>query len=207
MDTEPNTPELIDPRITFFDRLALEWDDDQQDPAEVVSRLEALEELVALRSGDRLLEVGCGTGQITGWLAEAVHPAEVVAIDFSEAMLQRARAKGIEADFRQLDICAEPAGEACFDVALCFHSFPHFRDQQLALQHLATGLATNGRLIVMHLNSSADVNAFHDEVGGEVAGDHLPDAAAWDRLLGSAGLQTMNLIDRQGLYFLEARKA
>jgi demethylmenaquinone methyltransferase/2-methoxy-6-polyprenyl-1,4-benzoquinol methylase len=207
MTTERNLSPATDPRIAFFDKLAVEWDDGEQDPAETVARLEALEDLLYLESGQRLLEVGCGTGQITGWLVEQVHPAEVVAVDFSDAMLTQAKAKGVEAEFRRADVCSDSLGEGCFDVILCFHSFPHFRDQAAALANLARALAPGGRFLVTHLNSAADVNAFHDQVGGEVAGDHLPEADAWDPLLSAAGLVRQKLIDRQGLFFLEARKA
>ncbi len=40
-------------------------------------------------SGARIIEIGCGTGKNTGWLAE--HAQHFVAIDFSELMLEHAR--------------------------------------------------------------------------------------------------------------------
>lgn len=193
-----------DPRIAFFNGLADRWDSGEQDPAETVSRLAGLSDLVQLKPGHDLLEVGCGTGQITGWLASQVAPGRVVAVDFAEAMLDQARHKGIPAELRCVDVCDADLGERCFDVVFCFHSFPHFRDQSAALRHLARALRPTGRLLVIHLAGSAEINAFHDQVGGAVAGDHLPVGDAWGPLLASAGLRLQDYQDREGLFFLAA---
>ena len=195
---------LPDPRIGFFNRIAAEWDAAEQDPAETIRRLEAISDLLALRPGQQVLEVGCGTGQLTGWLADRVRPGAVVGVDFSPGMLQQARAKGLEAELRLADVCRDELGPAQFDLALCFHSFPHFRDQARAVENLAGVLQCGGRLLVVHLNSRAEVNAFHDQVGGAVAGDHLPDQPTWDTLLSPVGLRRTHWIDREGLFFLEA---
>ena len=195
-----------DPRIGFFDRIAAEWDVSEQDPADTIRRLEAISDLLALRPGQQVLEVGCGTGQLTGWLADGVRPGRVVGVDFSPGMLEKARAKGLEAELRLADACCDALGSARFDLAFCFHSFPHFRDQARALANLAGALKPGGRLVVVHLASRTEVNAFHDQVNGEVAGDHLPDDRAWDELLAGAGLRKTKSIDHQGLFFLDATR-
>ena len=121
-------------------------------------------------------------------------------------MLKHARAKAIDAEFHHRDVCDDSPFETNFDVVLCFHSFPHYRDQAAALKNLAGALKPGGRLLVMHLNSRADVNAFHDSVGGHVTGDHLPSADAWADLLAGAGLKQTELIDQPGLFFLRAER-
>src|SRR5215212_3531553 len=51
-------------------------------------------DLAALEPGGRALDVACGTGDLAIELARRVGPAgNVVGSDFSEAMLERARAK------------------------------------------------------------------------------------------------------------------
>jgi len=200
----PEEPSASDPRIAFFDRLASQWDTNEQDPEAAVDKVAAMADYLALRPGENLLEVGCGTGQLTGWLAEQVAPGRVVAVDFSQGMLDRARAKKLPAEFRLADVCQDVLGEGCFDVAFCFHAFPHFRDQAAALRNLARALCDGGRLIVMHLAASAAINAFHDQVGREVFGDHLPIGPQWDTLLGSTGFTLDQHLDGDGLFFLRA---
>jgi len=196
----------LDARAGYFAELAPRWDTGGQDPAATVDRLAQLRDLLGLEHGIDLLEVGCGTGQITGWLADQVAPGRVVAVDFAEAMLECARRKVTTAEFRFADVCSTDLGERCFDVALCFHSFPHFRDQGAAAINLARALRPGGRLLVMHLASRAEINAFHDQVGGAVSGDHLPAPTEWETLLPQAGLRLTDYQDREGLFFLAAVK-
>ena len=188
---DASSPGGADPRIAFFDRHAPTWDTTGPDPAATLRRLRELEGKLGLRPGQDLLEVGCGTGQITGWLLETVKPGRVVAVDFSPAMLDQARQRGLAAEFRCLDICREQPMAERFDVVLCFHSFPHFRDPAAALRQMARLLKPDGQLFVLHLVGSAKLNALHHQVGGPVGHDRLPPTAEWPALLQPAGLHLM----------------
>lgn len=198
-----NDAPATDPRIAFFDRLASTWDAEEQNAAETIERLESLHGLLALRPGETVLEVGCGTGQLTRWLADRVCPGGVVAIDFSPEMIRKASSKG-GAEFRVANVCQDDLGRARFDVALCFHSFPHFHDQSAALRNLARCLKPLGRLIVLHLQNRTKINAFHQSVGGAVATDLLPADHQWEAWLGMAGLSKPTIIDGPDLFFLQA---
>jgi prepilin-type N-terminal cleavage/methylation domain-containing protein len=195
-----------DPRIAFFDHHAVTWDNDPEMQSKTLARLSGIRDRLGIDSGMDLLEVGCGTGQVTGLLASWVHPGRVTAVDFSRAMLERARAKGIDADFKLFDVCAGSAGSELFDVALCFQSFPHFRDKPAALRFLAQSLKSNGRLIVLHFAGSAQINSFHQQTGGAVATDTLPVASKWPEWLEPAGLYLESLVDEDGLFLLVARR-
>jgi demethylmenaquinone methyltransferase/2-methoxy-6-polyprenyl-1,4-benzoquinol methylase len=193
-----------DPRISFFDALAAHWDHEEPSSQTMTARLSQHADLLALTPGQSLAEVGCGTGKTTGWLAEQVAPGRVSAIDFSEEMIARARLKGIDADFTCLDVCGENLGDTRYDVILCFHSFPHFRDQPAALDHFAKALKPDGRLLVMHLAGSHHINHFHAGLKAPVNVDILPAGDEWGPLLSAAGLKQTHLIDREDLFFLEA---
>ncbi|MBN1846292.1 MAG: class I SAM-dependent methyltransferase [Sedimentisphaerales bacterium] len=195
---------LPDPRIAYFDSLAAGWDQQEPGSRAMTDQLSAHAGLLALRPGQMLLEVGCGTGKTTGWLAGQVAPGRVTAVDFSPAMIERARAKNLDARFLCLDVCRDELDEAAFDVVLCFHSFPHFRDPAAALGNLARSLRPGGRILIMHLAGSAHINAFHADLDGPVRGDALPSAARWDTLLRQSRLALKELIDQDNLFFLEA---
>jgi len=194
-----------DPRIDFFDRLADDWDNQQQSLAETIRQIERYADRLALQAGMSLLEVGCGTGQLTGWLLEQVRPGRVLAVDFSPKMLAHAVQKVRGADFRLADVCTDELGVAEFDLALCFHSFPHFRDPPAALRNIARALKPYARLVVLHLDCRAEVNAFHRGVGGAIAGDFLPDDPQWLDWLASAGFNRPIILDDDG-FFLQATR-
>jgi len=194
-----------DPRVAFFDRLAPHWDQDGPGQEEIVGRLAALNGRLGLRPGLDVLELGCGTGQITGWLAETVRPGRVVAADFSPGMLAQARARGVDAEFRRLDICADAVASDSFDVVLCLHAFPHFRDPLRALANIRSLLKPGGRLIVLHLAGSAQINAFHSALEHPVCLDLLPATNAWPEMLAVAELELLSLTDEADLFLLTAR--
>ncbi len=59
---------------------------------------ESLIELLNPQPGERILDLGCGTGQLTAKIAQL--GAEVVGVDASEAMIDRAKANYPNLDFR-----------------------------------------------------------------------------------------------------------
>jgi len=201
---QENGARAPDPRIAFFDHLAPTWDENANEAAQTLQRLEALRELLGLRPGQDVLEIGCGTGRITGWLMQAVHPGRVVAADFSPAMLAQARARGVAADFRLMDICDEAFTEEAFDVVFCFNAFPHFRDQLRALHNIRRLLKRSGELVILHLIGSQQLNAFHARQSHPVRHDQMPPPGVWGEMLASTGLRLMSLTDEPNLYFLKA---
>jgi SAM-dependent methyltransferase len=69
--------------------------------------------------GRRWLDVGCGTGALTGAILDAAQPAEVVGIDLSPAYVAYARERfGSSARFEIGDAQALPAASESFDIAV-----------------------------------------------------------------------------------------
>jgi ubiquinone/menaquinone biosynthesis C-methylase UbiE len=198
------SPTASDPRIAFFNQLAPNWDQCGPDQTTTLRRLCDLDGILGLRPGQEVLEVGCGTGQITGWLADAVRPGRVVAVDFASGMLERARARGVDAEFRLMDICDEQTVAQRFDLVLCFHSFPHFRDREAALRQMARYLKPGGQLVVLHLAGSAQLNAFHGTLDGPVSDDFLPEVSRWPEMLGPLGLRVTESLEREDLFLVKA---
>lgn len=203
-----NQPDLAhDLRVEFFNHHAASWDADPEEVARTLNRLEQLRDRIGLKPGHNVLELGCGTGRITRWLADTVHPGRVVASDFSPAMLAQARSRGVPAELRFMDICAEVTVDDRYDVVFCFHSFPHFRDASRALRNIRGLLRPNGQLIVMHLAGSAEINLFHSRLAHPVCHDLLPSPVHWPQLLTGAGLNLISLTDEPGLFLLRADPA
>src|SRR4051812_12942058 len=67
-------------------------------------------EFVGVEDGERVLDVGCGTGSLTFALPGAANVAEVAAIDFSPVFVEEAqrRNQDVRITITQGDACAIP---------------------------------------------------------------------------------------------------
>jgi ubiquinone/menaquinone biosynthesis C-methylase UbiE len=86
-------------------------------------------QFAGLNDGERVLDVGCGTGSLTFALPEAANVSEVVAIDYAPVFVQTM--KGVNKDVRisvqQADASALPFADGSFDRAfalLVLHFVP-----------------------------------------------------------------------------------
>lgn len=110
--------------------------------------------------GGRVLDVGCGPGQILGQLQALRDDLELVGIDGDEECLRRAARRCPTATLVQGDLetpgpglgPAEDAGRR-FDVVVSSHSLEHLADPVGALAHWRAVLAAEGKLVVAVPNS------------------------------------------------------
>ena len=106
----------------------------------------------ALRPGERVLDVACGSGLLTraAWDAVASEGGEVVGTDISESMLAEAARRSpdcrfVRADAQKLDESV-PVGH--FDVVLCGLGLMYMPDPEAALATMARCLRPGGRMAV-----------------------------------------------------------
>lgn len=92
----------------------------------------------------RVLEVGCGMGQLAARMNDELD-AEVVAIDQSERMVELTRARGV--DTRVGDAQALPFDDGEFDCAVAAWMLYHVPDVGRALDEIARVLRPGGRLV------------------------------------------------------------
>ena len=116
-----------------------------------------------LRPGERVLDVGCGTGSLAIVAKQQVGPTgEVVGIDASTEMVERAAAKatkgGADVTFTHAVVEALPFPDARFDVVLStlmLHHLPRTARQQCA-REIRRVLAPTGRALVVDFEHSEE---------------------------------------------------
>src|SRR3982751_5323709 len=101
-------------------------------------------------NGARMLDVGCGTGEIAGPLARLFPSMTYLGIDLEEAHLETARAKNAElagrVRFQHGDAMQLPLGDAQFDLAVSRHLLQAIPDARRVLAEMVRVLKPGGRL-------------------------------------------------------------
>jgi ubiquinone/menaquinone biosynthesis C-methylase UbiE len=110
-------------------------------------------ELAAIRPGERVLDIACGTGLVTFPAAEAATRAGAVfATDLSDAMVARvkeeARRRGLtQTTAARMDAESLQLPDASFDVALCGLGLMYVPDPAACLREVTRVLAAGGRFV------------------------------------------------------------
>ena len=102
-----------------------------------------------VRPGDLVLDVCCGTGDLA--LASAQAGARVTGVDFSEPMLERARAKAPEFDWVSGDALALPFPDESFDAVTIGFGLRNLADADKGLAELRRVLRTEGRVAILEI--------------------------------------------------------
>jgi SAM-dependent methyltransferase len=111
-------------------------------------------------SEDRVLDIGCGTGQTTRLAARAAVRGSVTGLDLSAPMLARARGLAAEEGlgriaFEQGDAQVHPLPAAAFDVAISRFGIMFFEDPVAAFGNIGRALRTGGRLAFVCMSDPA----------------------------------------------------
>lgn len=139
-----------------------------------------LVEAGAVRSADRILEIGCGTGATTRALAARAPAGSVFALDLSGPMLEIARAAADRAGTRNVefvhgDAQVHPFDPESFDVAVSRLGCMFFGDPAAAFANIARALRPGGRLALCVWQSET-ANGWITAID-EALGEAPPEAA------------------------------
>ena len=108
-----------------------------------------------VQPGDRVLDACCGTGDLA--LAAEREGGHVTGLDFSERMLERARAKSASVTWVQGDLLALPFADGSFDVTTVGFGVRNVVDLEHGLRELRRVLRTGGRLAILEITQPRGV--------------------------------------------------
>ncbi len=128
-------------------------------------------ERAELKDGQRILELGCGWGSLSLWMAEHYPNAQVTSVSNSRTQKEYIDGEANKRGLKNLTIRTanmiryEGEGEGVFDRVVSVEMFEHMKNYQLLLKRVASWLKPGGKLLV-HIFTHKDI-AYHYEVKDE----------------------------------------
>lgn len=127
------------------------WVSRQQSQERFNAITDALFARAAVQPGERVIDIGCGTGVSTADLLRLVGAeGRILGVDVSEPMLQRARER-LGSDPRltlvQADATVYPFPEQSFDLVLSRMGVMFFAEPEKSFANIRRGLRRGGRLV------------------------------------------------------------
>jgi len=190
----------------YFNQKAASWDETSSEKA--TTRLERMAKRLDIKPGSIVLDVGTGTGVFIPFLLREIgRGGRIVALDFAERMLGRARAKGFNGniDYLCAGVTNIPLHNEIFDIIVCHSSFLHFPHKSIDLTEMSRVIKKGGRLLICHTSSRARINENHRRIPA-VENDIIPDKDEMQSLLSAAGFVGIRIEDDSESYLASARK-
>lgn len=198
---------MIENKLTrhYFNGVAAQWKTRQtHEEAKIGNLLSRLD----WKHCGTILDIGCGTGMLFPFIEKITRgKAKIFAMDFAECMVLEAA----QQKFARINIlcgCARylPFLNNSIDRIIALHVLPHIQGKQLALQECWRILKPFSELAIIHLHSSAEINAIHETIGGIVKDHKLPPVEQVCCMLEKTNFKIKEAIDRSGEYFVRAIK-
>src|SRR6187399_2548552 len=134
----------------MFDRIAPVYDFmNRAMTAGLDQRWRAATARAVVSPGDRVLDSCCGTGDLA--IAAQRAGGRVTGLDFSERMLERARAKSGEVDWIRGDALELPFEDGSFDAATVGFGVRNLEDLEGGLRELRRVLRSGGRVSILEI--------------------------------------------------------
>ncbi|BAY43550.1 type 11 methyltransferase [Scytonema sp. HK-05] len=168
-NTAPDQEALVQESQEIWNQLGGWWDDQVGEDGNDFHRIliaPATERLLGLKPGDKVLDVACGNGQFSRHLAAM--GAEVVAFDFSQSFLERARKRTpmqMNIVYQHIDATNEAQllslGHRQFDAAVANMALMDIPTIKPLLNALSQLLKTGGRFVFSVLHPCFNSNGSH----------------------------------------------
>lgn len=190
----------------FFDKLAPTWDSNEE--KSTPEKVSMILDLIDLREGDQVLDLGTGTGVLLPFIAQRIGPeGRITAVDYSSGMLERAKEKFkdlvpapefLNSDFENENIEGE------FDKIILYCVYPHLHTPIDTLKWLRkVNLKPDGSIIIAFPCSEDFINNIHKDRHSE--SDLLPSAPALAAILEKNGLSAEVLASGDQAYVVRIK--
>ena len=162
-----------------------------------------------IKKGSFICDVGTGTGVLIPYILKGIgEKGRVIAIDYSPAMIDKAKTKQYlkNVEFLVVDIHKTMFPDEYFDYVIANACFPHFEKKNVALKEIHRILKKNGMVVISHPTGRDFVNKIHHNTGGYIKKDIVPEGITLANLLKKHCFHPEKIIDEPDFYFVSGKK-
>lgn len=149
----------------FFDLRAEKWDSFSDRTSD---DLKKIIDSLDLKIGEKVLDVGCGTGVITSLIAGKTEN-QVLGIDVSPKMIEVAKSKNKNPNVSFEAISLYDFKETDFDKLVFYDCYPHFLDLEKLKLSIFRILKLGGTFIIIHDCGVSELNKHHETFAHDVS--------------------------------------
>lgn len=186
----------MDSVVDYFDEMATIWDN------AIFHNKVQIREMIKLsdmKEGDKILDVGCGTGVLVDFIREVNKLGEIYEVDCSQKMLNMSRAKNYNDShimYLKLDI-ENGISDEKFDIIILYNSLAYLKNKIETLECLArNNLNKGGRIVIFHNYGENQINLFHSCGDRRISNACLP---PFENLINSLDKSLFNIYYRSGV--------
>lgn len=195
-------------KIEFFNSIAERWDN-SIDIEELKKRLREKLRLFGIKPDDKVVDIGCGTGNLTSVILEFLSEyGDIYAVDNAEKMLLMAKCKIGNKSVKWFNCSAEQMdlSDNWADHIFCYSVWPHFDKPENVIKEIRRILKRGGRLYIWHTISRNCVNKIHKSVSKVTRSDILIPARDLASFLKSYGFLPVHIRDDETEYLIVAKR-
>ena len=186
----------MDSVVDYFDEMATIWDN------AIFHNKVQIREMIKLsdmKEGDKILDVGCGTGVLVDFIREVNKLGEIYEVDCSQKMLNMSRAKNYNDShivYLKLDI-ENGISDEKFDIIILYNSLAYLKNKIETLECLArNNLNKGGRIVIFHNYGEDQINISHACGDRRISNACLP---PFENLINSLDKSLFNIYYRSGV--------
>ncbi len=192
----------------YFNSIAQKWDS-REDLESLTVQLDNGLKRFGLCPDEHVLDVGCGTGNLTAAiLCQLSQAGRITAVDISSRMIEIAQTKVKDPRVRWICDSIEHMNthEYVFDRVICYSVWPHLMNYGIVARLIQSMLKSGGKLHIWHLKSREAINKIHAEASEAVSNHLLAPASQTAALLEQSGFIIEETLDDDSGYLISARK-
>ena len=121
--------------------------------------LKAISKSSLKKQNSKVLDLGCGPGELIGLIQKEYPDFQIMGIDYSKEMIKVSKEKNSQAIHKCMDAAELNSLTEDFDLIICTHSLPYYKSTEKVIAELYRLLKDDGTLLM----GFASGNSFYDK--------------------------------------------